>query len=187
MLARQACSCDEGGCVGRKLANVVYDTYAMGVSEPSDMFWAGGAPTSMRLGRRRSVLDGPGALFFSGEGAWWPFTPFASGATFCAAFASEPPFVPFVLLRTFGAMLTSVLVVSSSAFPADGSSDTVQHILFGSQLKEAEVEGARTDVQSHSGAPQDPDVDLLPYYCNTYLREKCRFHVGRVQFLYSQR
>lgn len=69
MVARQACSCDEGACAGRKFASVVYDTYAMGVSEPSDMPWACGAPTSTRLGRRRSVLDGPGALFFSGEGA----------------------------------------------------------------------------------------------------------------------
>lgn len=134
MLARQARSCDEGGCVGRKPANVVYDTYATGVSEPSDMLWACGAPTSMRLGKRRSVLDGPGALFFSGESAWSPFTAFASGAAFCAAFASEPAFAPFVLLRTFGAILTSVLVVSSSAFPADGSSDTVQRILLVSRL-----------------------------------------------------
>ena len=77
-----------------------------------------------RCGSNRSVRAWRGVLLFSDDGGACP-VPLGTFDAFPALlFESELAPADFWLDRSLGAMLTSVLVVRSSAFPAEGSSET---------------------------------------------------------------
>ena len=77
-----------------------------------------------RCGSNRNVRAWRGVLLFSDGGEACP-DPLGAFKVFpVLLFGSELAAEDFCLDRSLGAMLTSVLVVSSSAFPVDGSSET---------------------------------------------------------------
>lgn len=82
---------------------------------------------------------------------------------------SEVPGDPFCRACNFGAMLTSVFVVSNRALPeAEGSSDTQACVRLKIYMRRHEL----TYSEANPCAPQYPDVDLLPQCGHPHLREQ---------------
>lgn len=154
-------------------ASVARETYAITASvsaEAADACSSG----DTRSGRtRRTRLDSFAASSAAGEAIASEVgapTPLALRTFFFLDF----PFVtapadPFCRVCNFGAMLTSVLVVSKSAFPeVEGSSDTPACVRQINITREREP----TNSEANPCSPQYPDVDLLPHCSHPYLREK---------------
>ena len=87
---------------------------------------------------------------------------------------------PFCRACSFGAILTSVFVVSNRALPeVEGSSDTVACV----QLHVGARVRQLTYSEADPCAPQYPDVDLLPHCSHPDLREKGRLYMSCMQLL----
>lgn len=89
--------------------------------------------------------------------------------------------MPFILLRVLGAMLNSVPVATSNAFPlVEGATETKKTR---PDAYRNLNRGGLTDFQAHACASEDPYVDLLPNERNPDLRQKSALHMCRMQLL----
>ena len=113
-------SCCVGCPAGLRDRSVLYDTNAR--DSPDVGNTEEGKSRKKRWGRRRNVFAGLGVLTFSGTPCEEvPLT----GLAVLPALLPDVLFAFFVLARSLGAMLTSVLFVRRNAFPVDGWRDTV--------------------------------------------------------------